>query len=107
MFDAQSSYVREALQGAPYSERDRVKRLLAIERYARTSVRGWIHGMMIEQLWREENGAFRAIVSELNPALLNEKARAEEEKRARRWTYAHLEDEEKKRDAWVKAGGRT
>ena len=108
MYDAQSTYVKEQLRGAPYTERSRVKRLLAIERYAALGrVSGWIHGMMIEQLWREENEAFRAIISELNPALLRERARAAEEKErdAQRRAYSAIETEDAEREAWVRAGG--
>ena len=108
MYDAQSTYVKEQLRGAPYTERRHVKRLLAIERYARLGrVTGWIHGMMIEHLWRENNTAFRAILSELNPALLRERARDEEERHldARRSRYDALEREQRDREAWVRAGG--
>jgi hypothetical protein len=108
MYDPKSRYVKKIVCTAPYAERERVKQLLAIERYASSGrISGWIHGMMIEQLWREENAAFRAILAELNPRLLSERAR-EEELRAqgrRRMMYERLIAQERDREAWIAAGG--
>jgi hypothetical protein len=108
MYNTKSSYVRERIRQTRFEDRDEIEPLLSIERYAHVGrITGYAHSMLVHRLWSGHNSAFHAILTELNPALLEQWKRKEEEqeKAARESEESARREEEDERKAWIKAGG--
>lgn len=113
---ARTEFVKNAIKNATWKDRDRIKDLMDVEDMFFTPTQGMGHAMKRTSLKNEYREEYRAIKRELHPISKEDEARIERDKiEAARRKEARKEsillelfqEQERERQSFIAAGGKT